>query len=292
MNQRLFGEGKRVLTEADLPKPYLPDLARLISDDDYVEAAFELLKEVTLTVLLLAGSLRDRSFQRDEAIRRALILRMGLLGRSMLSDAMHENGYQHPALGRQIIDTAGSYFYLAEDTDGSRHQAYVNHSLAEEKAGMKIVVEQIEKRGGNSLPIEDRMRRSIERMASAAGTTFDAVPGKTKSGWPPTEDRMLNLSPVGYLPFRTGSSHIHSNWAALLQEDLEEVDDGFLVMPITYTDVRPMTAAGRFIAEAASDYLKREGTEAERTWFLDRLASDVEKIQGFDEAHEQFMQAT
>ena len=290
MNRRPY-EDKHVLTEADLPTPYQPDLSSFTSDDDYVGAAFELLKEVTFTVLALAGCLRGRPFQRDEAIRRGLLQRLGLLGKSMLSDAVHEDGYQQPALGRQVIDAVASYFYLAADTDGSRHQAYVNHSLAEEKSGMEIVVQQIKKRGGDALPIEERMRRSIERMASAAGTIFDAVPGKAKSGWPRTEDRMLDLSSVGYLPFRTGSSHIHSTWAALLQGDLEEVEDGFLVMPTRCADVRPMAAAGRLIAEAAVDYLEREGSQAERAWFLDRLTAAIEKVCDLDEAHEQFLQS-
>lgn len=280
------------LKEADLPEPYSPEVASFTTDDDYVEAAFELLKEAVFTVLALAGGLRDRPYQRDEAIRRGLIQCLGLLGKSMLSDAIYEQGYQQPVLGRQVIDAAATYFYLAEDNDGSRHEAYVRHSLAEEKAGMAIVTEQIAERGGDALPIEERMRRSIERMALAAGTTFDAVPGKSKSGWPSTEERLLALSPVGYLPFRTGSSAIHSNWAALLQRDLEEVEGGFVVMPNTYADVRPMTAAGLFIAEAAVDYLQREGTDAEEAWFLDRLSKVAENIRELDQAHERFMQAS
>lgn len=285
-------EDRRALTEADLPKPYRPEIASCATDDDYVEVAFALLKEATFTVLTLTGCLRDDPFQRDEAIRRGLVQRLGLLGKSMLSDAMHEHGYQQPALGRQIIDAAASYFYLAGDENGSRHQAYVNHSLAEEKAGMEIVVAQIKERGGDVLPIEERMRRSIERMATAAGTTFDAVPGKSKSGWPTTEQRLLALSPVGYLPFRTGSSAIHSNWAALLQRDLEEVEGGFRLSPAAYPDVRPMTAAGLFIADAAVDYLRREGTKEEWAWFLDRLIAVTQTIRELDQAHEQFLQSS
>lgn len=284
-------EDKHELTTADLPQPYRLNLSNLAGDHDYSEAAFELLKEAAFTVLALTGSLRGRPFQRDEAIRRALIQRLALLGKSMLSDAMHEHGYKQPALGRQIIDAAANYFYLAEDEDGSRHWAYVNYSLAEEKAGLEIVVEQIKQRGGNALPIEQRMRRSIERMATAAGTVYEAVPGKSKSGWPTTEERLLQLSPVGYLPFRTGSSDIHSSWAAVLQRDLEEVDGGFQLAPADYADVRPMTAACLFIADAAVDYLQREGTEAERVWFLDRLTTVSEKVRELDQAHEQFMQS-
>jgi hypothetical protein len=284
-------EDKHVLTVADLPTPYDPNVANLGTEDQFVEAAFELLNETTFTVLPLVGSLRDRPFRRDEAIRRALVQRLGLLGKSMLSNAEHENGYLQSAIGRQIIDAAATYLYLAEDEDGLRHAAYINHSLAEEKAALEIVVGQIDARDGDPLPIEKRMRRSIERMATAAGTTFDAVPGKAKSGWPRTEDRLLNVAPVAYLPFRTGSSFIHANWASLLQGDLEEADGGFtLALPVG-PDVRPMTAAGILIADVAVDYLQGEGTEAERAWFLDRLAAAARKTRELDQAHEQFLQS-
>jgi hypothetical protein len=283
-------DDRHVLIQADLPEPFRLDVAGFSGDEEYCGAAFELLKELSFTVLALMGCLREVPLRRDEAIRRGLIQRMARLGRSMLGDAMREDGYQQPALGRQIIDAAASYFYLAEDTDGSRHQAYVNYSLAEEKAGLEIVVAQIKERGGETLPIEQRMQRSIERMAQAAGTTFESVPGKAKCGWPSTEERLLGLSAVGYLPFRTGSSAIHSSWAALLQRDLGEVKGGFVLDPTSYADVRPMTAAALFIGEAAADHLEREGTEAERVWFAERLSAAVENVRELDLAHEQFLQ--
>lgn len=279
------------LTEADLPEPYQFDLSSFKNDDDFEKAAFELLKEATFTVTPLVSAIPATPFQRNDAIRRGLIKRLSLLGKSMLSDVMSESGYQHAQLSRQIIETAANYFYLADDEDGTRHDAYVNHSLAEEKASMAIIARQIRERGDDPLPIEKRMRRSIERLASAAGVDFNAVPAKKKAGWPSAEKRLEALSPVGYMPYRTGSSALHAGWSVLLRQDIEEVEGGFSLDKQVWPSVQPLTAAGMMMAEAAIHYLEREGNAAEKAWFLDRLTDLAHRIQELDEAHERFMQS-
>lgn len=279
------------LTEADLPEPYQLDLSSLKTEDNYEEAAFELLKETSMTVVWLMGRIPPTPLDRNEAIRRGLLKRLNLLGKSLLSDISGNSGYQQLQIVRQIVETASNYFYLTEDdASGERHDAYVKHSLAEEKANLLLISEEIKKRGG-SLPIEERMRRSIERKASAAGTDLDSVPAKKDTGWPNSVERLKALSPTAYPSYRAGSTALHAGWSVLLSQDIIEVEGGFSLDIQFGPRVQPMTAAGQIIAETAVHYLEKEGDEAEKSWFLDRLTDLARKIRELDEAHEDFIQS-
>jgi hypothetical protein len=290
MNSTVAQDKGMALTEADLPEPYELNLASLKAENDYEEAAFELLKETSMTVVWLVGRIPSTPFGRNEAIRRGLLKRVNLLGKSLLSDISGNSGYQQLQIARQIVETASNYFYLSEDEDGERHDAYIKHSLAEEKANLRLIAEQIKKRG-DSLPIEERMRRSMERKAAAAGIDLDSVPAKKETGWPNAEKRLTALSPTAYPAYRGGSSALHAGWSVLLSQDIVEVEGGFSLAYEFGPRVQPMTAAGQLIAETAVHFLEQEGDEAEKAWFLERLTSLAEKIRRLDEAHEQFMQS-
>jgi hypothetical protein len=280
------------IRESDLPDRFSLDLAAITTQDDYGEAAFELLKEASMLVVWLVHGLPIQPFQRNEAIKRGLLKRLGMLSKALLSDISHDSGYQQEVLTRQIVEVAANYYYLAgDDGSGERYDAYVLYTLAEEKANLAIIAGQIKERGDAATwPIEERMRRSIERMAAAAGVDFDSVPGKNKTGWPKAIDRLAGLGPVAYMPFRTGSNAVHAGWTALLLRDIRQVDGGFSLDNGPSPAVQPMTAAGLLTAETGSHYLEVDGTDAERAWFEDRLRDVAERIQALDEAHERFMQ--
>ncbi|HET9592614.1 MAG TPA: DUF5677 domain-containing protein [Solirubrobacterales bacterium] len=280
------------LSEDDFPPRYEPDLQSLKTDDGFGEAAFELLKETGMTLVYLVGRIPDMPYQRNESIRRGLIKRLMLLGKSLLSDVAHNSGYQQLQITRQIAETAANYFYLAQD-DGSeeRYDAYINQALAEEKHNLGVVAGEIKERGGDPLPIEERMRRSIERMASAAGVDFEAVPKTRDSGWPGAFDRLSAMSPTAYPAYRAGSSALHAGWSALLLQDLEEVEGGFSLNAQVEPRPQPLTMAGMLLTEAAIYYLEEDGDDAERQLFLGRLTDLSERVRSLDEAHERFQQS-
>jgi len=286
------GTEPHTLSEADLPVPYQPDWSNLTTKDEFGEAAFELLKEASMTVLWLVHRIPPTPYQRNEAIRRGLIKRLALLGKSLLANISNDSGYQQLQIVRQIVDAASNYAYLTEDDgSGERYDAYINDSLAEEKHNLEVIAAQVKARGGDPLPIEKRMRKSIERMATAAGTTFEAVPAKKDSGWPNSFERLKALSPTAYPAYRSGSSALHAGWSSLLLRDLAEVDGNFSLDKQSQPAVQPMTAAGTVLSETALHYLDIDGDDADEAWFRDRLVAVSEKIRRLDEEHERFLQS-
>lgn len=280
------------LREADLPAPYEPEWSDLKTKDQFGKAAFELLKEASMLVVLLVHRVPPTPYQRDEAIRRGLVKRLALLGKSLLANIANDSGYQQLQIVRQIVEAASNYVYLTtDDGSGERYNAYVNESLAEEKHNLEVIAAQIRARGGDSLPIERRMRRSIERMATAAGTSFEAVPAKKDSGWPNSFERLKALSPTAYPAYRAGSSALHAGWSSLLLRDLDEVAGGFSLDKQDEPAIQPITAAGTVLSETALHYLDVEGDDVEKAWFSTRLIAVREKILHLDKAHEQFLQS-
>jgi len=112
-------EGHLRLTPVDLPVPVQVDIAALRTDDDFGNAAFELLKEASMTLIWLAGRIPSIPYERDAAIRRALVKRLNLLGKSLLCDIANNSGYQQTQIVRQIIEVASNYLYLARMSPGS-----------------------------------------------------------------------------------------------------------------------------------------------------------------------------
>jgi Family of unknown function (DUF5677) len=278
------------ISESDLPDRHMVDPTTLGNQDDYGRTAFELLQETSLLTILLVHAMPDEPFQRNEAIRRGLIKRLGMLTKALLSDIAHDSGYQQEVIVREIVEVVANYFYLADDDEsGERHDAYVLNTLAEEKASLAVIAAQMKERGDGAWPIEERMRSSIERMASVAGVDFDTVPGKKKIAWPSAFDRLAALDPAAYMPYRTGSNAIHAGWTALLLRDIEQVDGGFTMENGPSPSVQAMTAASLLTASSVVHYLEVDGSEVEREWLGQRLVDASERIRSLDEAHERFL---
>jgi len=281
------------LKESHFPEKYNPVWESLKTDDDYGKTSFELLKEVSMTVTLLVSTIPDTPFKRNEAIRRALIKRLSLLGKSLLSDVSCNSGYQQLQITRQIFEIAANYIYLSGDDEKySRHSAFINQSLAEEKDNLTVIASKIKERGGDTWPIEERMRKSIERVAEAAGVGLDSVPSIKQTGWPNSFERLKEISSAAYPAYRGSSSALHGGWSTLLLQDLTRIgDDSFsLERNDSYAKVQTMSVANIIIAETAIHYLEHEGTDIEKEWFLSRLEDLRDRARKLDNLHEKFMQ--
>lgn len=215
--------------EAEMPVQYQPDWPRLKTSETegpFMTAGVELFKEAATLAMLAAGVYSARPFDRDEAIRCALLVRAGRLARTTLRDTCDGDGEQQLALFRQFMDTVCTLRYLVDDVDGSRHSAYVQNSLVAEREFLKTI-EQQQKTSGNVLEIEKRLRRSIDRTAHAGGIDLRNLPSRASIGWPSAETLAKALGPAAYPAYRMGSASLHGTWHDLLRNYLEEVEGGF-----------------------------------------------------------------
>lgn len=166
------------LTNAEWPSEYdVPwdELESAKSEEAFVRASFELLKEVASIFALAASvSVDGRALGgRNEGIIRGHVVRMVKLMRTTLRSIVNDDGGdQGMQLARQFFDSASTLGYLLENgLDPTRCDAYVNDSLIAEREFLADVHREIAQRGGVALPIEDRIQRSIARAFEAAAWT-------------------------------------------------------------------------------------------------------------------------
>lgn len=280
--------------EATLPLSFVPDWAELqsaTSEYPFMHAAVELMKESGTIALLAARVIPSEPYQRDAAIRCGLLVRLGKLMRLMLADTCDIGGGQQLGLSRQIFETAAALLYLADDEDGSRHQAFVEDSLVAERELLADIKRRQAGGAGDPWPIEERMRRSVAHSAAVAGVEdVSALPSRAKIGWPSVQQIAEPLGPTAYDAYRMGSSEIHPNWHDILRNHLHEVDGGFVPdFEIGSPRPQPLLTGALLTALATKAYLKRRPA-GELSFFEGRLGDLEDRIKRVDGLHEQFIQ--
>jgi hypothetical protein len=130
------------------------------------------------------------------------------------------------AITRQVLETATNIIYLLRGGD-ERYDAFVFDSLIAERELADIIRTNIETRGGEALPIEERMLGSITATAAGARVDLDSIPSKSKNNWPSIVIRLRDLGLEDlYVVFRLGSTAIHGGWPDIYLHHLDDKGDG------------------------------------------------------------------
>lgn len=213
----------------ELPDRYQPDWAALetaTNENPFMSTGVELLKEAVGLCVIVAGVIPEQPYDRDQAIRCGLLMRITRLAVAMLRDTCVGDGEQQMSVSRQVLDSVSTLLYLLDDQNGDRHKSYVEDSLLAERELLRNI-QQRQKDTGEVLPIEERMRRSIEESAKAAGIDPLMVPSRKKIGWPSAEVRARELGSTAYSAYRMGSGALHGTWHTVYRHHLRAVEGGF-----------------------------------------------------------------
>jgi hypothetical protein len=268
-------------------------LLRASNESEFVRVAFELLKQAGILVALpvvIRNEGSKHGWERDDAILVGHLLRMHrLIMGSIRQIADGHPGDLQVSTDRQFIDSAATLVYLLEDDgSGERYNAYIFDSLIAERELLAEVERNVEARAGDALPIEERLRASIEETLAAAGVTIDQIPGRRGNKWPSAKDRIDNLGSGVYFGYRAGSSVIHGAFGDIEKHYLERVGDRFEVTgplpfrPQTLTMMSQMTAyvTSRYMQSRRPDLWQHYGRGVEP--FFD-------EVHQLDELHEDYL---
>lgn len=275
------------------PDPYRPaweELSTTKGESLFVQAAFELTKEAATYVQLAAGIYAERPLERNEAIKRGQLAKLAKLCVLFISTTHEDDGDQHLALARQLIELVATFLYLLDDDNGSRHDAYVEHSLIAEKELWKNIDVNVKARG-DLWPIEERMYRSMKKLAAESGLDMQAIvhedKGRKRIGWPKAEDLIARLGPTAYGGYRVGSSVVHSTWTDIHRHHLKSKEDGY---DVNFDHVtprpQPLTLASALSAHALLKYF--EG-RSEEVHFKERVEDLLERVNRLEEMHEAWL---
>jgi hypothetical protein len=273
------------------PEPFLPNdetLKAAVSDEPFIEASFELIKETAIIAVRVSSIVFPQPLSRNNAILFALMLKSAKLLSANLELAIKFGEERQMALIRELFECLTVLDYLLADQDGSRFEAYVTYSLATDKAALETYISNAKKRG-EQLPIESDMEVSIRKTAEFAGiSSIDGLPGKKHAGWPNIEAMLGEHAGYAYPAYRGGSSVIHTGWADLLRNYLTPVEGGFeLLFEQRGPGPEPMYASALYVSTVMDNFLRRIDEQA-WTILQEKITNLQDRIMRVGEDHSAF----
>lgn len=274
-----------------------PDvIAAYTREWDFMILASELLREVTSYVSVAACPLGSApTWTRDQAAVGGNMVRLSKLLSAFLDQTVQKKMETSTILSRLAFETIVNVRYLIANFSPELVNSFVRHSLKHERRLHDIIQENIQERGGDVLPIEERMLKSIDRAARVAGVTLDSVDLKDRAPWG-GKDLRQKAAAVGLeQPYRAvfgGMSHnVHGSWHDLYQFHLETDQAGAFTPKLDWGRPRPqpLFALGHLALSAVADFLLFIGGETMFDQLRYQLRDVAARISSVNEAHESYL---
>ncbi|MBG0812386.1 hypothetical protein IY145_23860 [Methylosinus sp. H3A] len=174
-------EGKRAspFPEIDRVDVSPERLAGFKSERDYLSLGLDLMIEtgsyITIAISILGP---DGTWTRDQAVIGGNMVRLYKLLSAMLDQTVQHRRETSFIFARLAFETVVAIRYLLQEYDLALLDRYVRHSLDHERRLLKAINENVDACSGIIRPIEDRMRRSIDRMFKSSGVAPEELPRK------------------------------------------------------------------------------------------------------------------
>jgi hypothetical protein len=260
-------------TPESLLKMLLPrvEISRIASETNIEkinEVAFELYKEAVSVVNLTAHLLDEAAsakggWPRNQAICGGLMIRISkfMVVVTQLS-AGGNRAEVVTALNRSIMESATNLEFLVSANDDKYFDQFVNFSLGPERELYDIIQANIEARGGEMRPIEQRMLESITDVCHASGVKIEEVDRKSRDWGGDVRQRLKFINKeVRYVATQRLPSHaVHGTWVDLYMNHLEYDSKADVFNPdpdFSWVDERLLGPIAVIVLEATRCYLER-----------------------------------
>jgi hypothetical protein len=194
-------------------------LKSFVTEDDFNGVAVELLIEVGSYVCAAASLVpqETRRWRRDQAILGGHLVRLYKLISGLLDQICQRRQEIAFIIARIAFECIVNLRYLIKfANDPETFDSYVAHSLRQEKRLHTKISEEIDARGGDVMPVENRMLNSIDKTLKASGIRIEDLSPSRPKNW---ADKTLaeRAETVGlresYLgSFGGASAAVHGSW--------------------------------------------------------------------------------
>jgi Family of unknown function (DUF5677) len=159
-------------------------IAAFATEDEFTAMAVALMVETASYACVAACTLgTEPVWKRDRAAVCGNMVRLYKLLDAVLDQTCKRRQEVSFILARLVFETLVNIRYMIKEFSPELIDSYVSYSLRHERKLRDLILDNIRMRGGESLPIEDRMLKSINRSALAAGVSLDSVDPKRKGPW-------------------------------------------------------------------------------------------------------------
>ena len=197
-------------------------------------------------------------------------------------------------LGRIAFECIINLSFLLKNYSSDLLLSYKSYSLQHEKKLLDKIKENISKRNDKTLPIEERMLRSINRAFTASGVNPEDISTNELRNWG-NKNIYKKATNVGlgesYLSMFGGGSHnIQGNWQDLLDYHLEEKSDNHFYPKFEWHNPRPqlLNVLAIQTAKVLKVYIQWLQYE-ELNEIIRTLIEFQERVFTLDSAHEKWL---
>lgn len=276
------------------------DIGKLDSEDDFMNLAVELLKEVGIITTVNACTFRfdennnPRRWSRNEAISGGLMVRITKLQSSFLDQVCQKRMESAMILFRCIGESLINIHYLLRNESNELYNKFIEYSLREEKRLLNNINDNISKRG-SELPIEKRMKKSINRAFQTSNFKPEDVDEKNREPWEENiykRAKSVGLGNVYSAILSLPSHYIHGNWQDLISNHLEFENGEFSPNPDwNMPRPQPLLALCVLSIEANKLYVDKTLPDCpDRKKIIEMLDDINSRAKIVDSFHEKFLQ--
>ncbi|KGW22140.1 DUF5677 domain-containing protein [Burkholderia pseudomallei] len=265
-------------------------------ESQFVELAFNLLREVASYVCIAACTLGPApAWNRDQAAIGGNMVRLFKLLSAFLDQTVQDRPETSSIISRLAFETIVNVRYMVANFSPTLIDSYVRHSLRHERRLWDMVNANIAGRGGEVLPIEQRMLNSLDRAARVAGIALDSIDLKDKAPWGRKDLRQkaveIGLDGAYEAVFGGMSHNVHGSWQDVYQFHLETDGDGLFRPKLEWGRLRPQAlfALGVIALGAVHDFIRFIGGEGAVQLVRAALEDLTGRLRIADEAHEAYL---
>lgn len=266
------------------------------SEGQYVGVAIDLVIEAGSYACIAANLFKNPAmhWSRDEAILGGQLVRLFKLLDALLDQTCKHRREISIVITRLIFECIVNLRYMIANASDNLFNSYRSYSLQHELKLLKHVEANIAARGGDSLPIEDRMVRSINLSFQASALTRQDVENHHQRNWSGLNlyerAERVGLGQAYLAAFGGGSHSVHGNWQDMLEYHLEKLDDDSYRPNLAWHMPRPqiLETLAMLVADALIDYVTYF-TEDDAAEFVDRLDGLQNRAHQLSALHEAFL---
>lgn len=271
-----------------LPKYSKEQIKKFDEEFNFMDADVELLKQTIELLFLVVQDLYYENEQnpaklnRDDAVLAGNLVRITKLSTSFLQNVCDHKLEICFILNRCLAETYINLRYLLEKDEPHVRKNFIKKSLLQEKELWESIIENIGKRNGDKLPIEERMQNSIK--SSFEDSDFDLDEVKRSHNWKSVKNRASVVGNDQFYSIYYGmSSHsIHGNWQDILSNNLDRIEDGFKVN-LEWRMPRPQIIDGPIILNLSLLRSLTESLYKEKTNFSIALKKKCDELMQYHE---------
>jgi len=282
----------------DIPKvePTEVDFAavdKFDDEQDFIGLAVKFLIEVGSHTRVLGNAMPadTKTWDDVQAIMGGHLVRLYKLISALLDQTCQHRRETSFMLTRMTFECIVNLKFLIKNLNDDLLFSYKAYSLKHEKKLMNHVKNKISERGGETLPIEERMLRSINKAFKLTGIDPEDVKSRELRNWG-NKNIFEKADDVGlgelYLAAMGGPSHsIHGNWQDLLEYHLIAGDDGSFTPNFEWRQPRPqnLTTITICVCNLLIDYINWLGFE-EIAHMVDEIEVLHDKVLRASKIHE------